>query len=135
MKMHHINIENNPEISSEKSFGLVFSIVFLIISLYPIINSEELRIWALILSFVFLFVALFLSKLLVYPNKIWFKFGLILGSIIAPVVMAIVYFLTVLPTGVMMRLFGKDLLNQKFNDKETYWITRKDPIGPMKNQF
>ncbi len=128
----HITTER----SSPKSFGIVFSIVFLIVAIYPLINSEGLRIWALIVSAVFLLLAIAAPKILNLPNKLWFKFGILLGSIIAPIVMALVYFITVLPTGIIMRLLGKDLLKQKL-DKNTksYWIERKEPMGPMKNQF
>jgi hypothetical protein len=124
------------EQSSEKSFGIVFFIVFLIIALYPLINSEDLRIWALSISAVFLLLAFVAPKVLSIPNKFWFKFGMLLGSIVAPIVMALVYFLTVLPTGLIMRLLGKDLLRQKLDkNSKSYWIERSEPMGPMKNQF
>ena len=128
----HIAIEQ----SSPKSFGIVFSIVFLIVALYPLINSEGLRIWALVVSMIFFFLAFKVPRVLVFPNQLWFKFGLLLGSIVAPIIMAFVYFFTVLPTGLIMRLLGKDLLKQKL-DKNTksYWIERKEPMGSMKNQF
>ena len=129
---NHIAIEQ----SSEKSFGTVFSIVFLIVALYPLINSEGLRIWALVASIIFFFLAFIAPKVLVFPNKLWFKFGLLLGSIVAPIVMAFVYFVTVLPTGLIMRLLGKDLLKQKLDkNAKSYWIERKEPMGSMKNQF
>ena len=131
-KSSHIAIEQ----SSEKSFGIVFSIVFLIVALYPLINSEGLRIWALVASIIFFFLAFIAPKVLVFPNKIWFKFGLLLGSIVAPIVMAFVYLFTVLPTGLIMRLLGKDLLKQKLDkNAKSYWIERKEPMGSMKNQF
>ena len=121
---------------SEKSFGIVFSIVFLIVALYPLINSEGLRIWALVASIIFFFLAFIAPKVLVFPNKLWFKFGLLLGSIVAPIVMAIVYFVTVLPTGLIMRILGKDLLKQKPDkNAKSYWIERSEPMGSMKNQF
>jgi hypothetical protein len=134
--MREVSSNVAPEQSSEKSFGIVFSVVFLIVALYPLINSEGLRIWALVISVFFLFSAFLIPKILVIPNKIWFKFGLLIGSIVAPVVMAFVYFFTVLPTGLIMRLLGKDLLQQKL-DKNTnsYWIKRRDSMGSMKNQF
>lgn len=122
--------------NKEKSFGVVFSIVFLIVALYPLVNSEEFRIWALIVSTVFLLLAFVVPQVLALPNKLWFKFGMLLGSIIAPIVMAIVYFLTVLPTGLIMRLLGKDLLKQKIDkNAKSYWIKRDEPMGSMKNQF
>ena len=124
------------EKSSPKSFGIVFSILFLLISLYPLINSKDLNIWALIVSAAFLFLAYVAPIILILPNKLWFNLGLLLGSIIAPIVMALVYFITVLTTGLIMRFLGKDLLSQKL-DKNTksYWIERSEPMESMKNQF
>ena len=124
------------EQSSEKSFGVVFSIVFLIVALYPLINSEGLRIWALVVSIIFFLLAFLAPKILALPNKLWFKFGLLVGSIVAPIVMTLVYFFTVVPTGLIMRLLGKDLLAQKLDkNAKSYWIERKEPMGSMKNQF
>jgi hypothetical protein len=121
---------------TEKSFGIVFSIVFLIVALYPLIDSEGLRIWALIISAIFLLLAFIAPNTLSLPSKLWFKIGILLGSIIAPIVMAFVYFLTVLPTGLIMRLLGKDLLKQKLDkNAKSYWIKRSEPMGSMKNQF
>jgi hypothetical protein len=106
------------------------------VALYPLINSGGLRIWALSVSIIFLFIAYVIPKILNLPNKLWFKFGILLGSIIAPIVMALVYFATVLPTGLIMRLLGKDLLKQKLDkNSKSYWIERKEPMGSMKNQF
>ena len=124
------------EQSSPKSFGVVFSIVFLIVSLYPLINSEVLSIWALIVSVVFLLLAFIAPNILSLPNKLWFKFGMLLGSIIAPIVMALVFFVIVLPTGLIMRLLDKDLLKQKIDkNAKSCWIERNEPMGSMKNQF
>ena len=134
--MKEISRHVSTEQSSEKSFGVVFSIVFLIVALYPLINSEGLRIWALVASMIFVFLAFIAPKVLVFPNKLWFKFGLLLGSIVAPIVMAFVYFVTVLPTGLIMRLLGKDILKQQLDkNAKSYWIERKEPMGSMKNQF
>jgi hypothetical protein len=127
---------HNVSISTEKSFGIVFSIVFLLVAFYPLINSEEIHLWAIILSAIFLFLAYFMPKILSIPNKFWFKFGILLQSIIAPIVMALLYFLTVLPTGLIMRLLGKDLLKLKLDkNAKSYWIERTEPMGSMKNQF
>ena len=124
------------EQSSEKSFGFVFSIVFLIVALYPLTNSKGILIWAIVLSALLLILALLAPKILSLPNNLWFKFGIFLGSIIAPIVLSLVYFLTVLPTGLIMRVLGKDLLKKKFDrDASSYWIKREQPIGSMKNQF
>ena len=134
MVEHNSQMASNQ--SSEKSFGIVFSIVFLIVALYPLSNSEDIRLWAIIVSAVFLLLAFVVPNVLSLANKLWFKFGILLGSIIAPIVMALVYFLTVLPTGLIMRLLGKDLLKQKLDkSSESYWIERNEPMGSMKNQF
>ena len=129
---------NNIDITqgTEKSFGIVFSIIFLIVSVYPLINFEGLRVWAFVVSIVFFLLAFIAPKILVFPNKLWFKFGLLIGSIVAPIVMAFVYFVTVLPTGLIMRLLGKDLLKQKLDkNAKSYWVKRSEPMGSMKNQF
>jgi hypothetical protein len=124
------------EQSSPKSFGIVFSIVFLMIALYPLTSSEDIRLWSIIISVIFLLLAFVAPQVLTLPNKLWFKFGILLGSIIAPVVMALVYFVTVLPTGLIMRFLGKDLLKLKLDkNAKSYWVKRSEPIGPMKNQF
>ena len=129
-------MNNNYVKSSEKSFGVVFSVVFLIISLYPLTNSKSVYIWTLIVSAVFLLLAFVAPKVLTRPNRLWFKFGILLGSVIAPVVMTLVYFATVLPIGLIMRLLGKDLLKQKLDkNAKSYWIERREPMGSMKNQF
>jgi len=118
------SIHNIVKQPSPKSFGIVFSIVFLIVSLYPLINSEGIRAWALVVSAVFLLLVFVAPNALSLPNKLWFKFGILLGSMIAPIVMALVYFVTVLPTGLVMRLLGKDLLKQKLDkNAKSYWIT------------
>ena len=128
----HISIDNG----SEKSFGIVFSFVFLMIALYPLTNSQNIHFWAISISFIFLLLGLLAPKTLVLPNKIWFKFGLILGSIIAPIVMALIYFITVLPIGLIMRLLGKDILKQKLDKSmDSYWVKRDEPLGSMKSQF
>ena len=123
------------KIPSNKNFGIVFSIVFLIISLWPLLNQNDIRIWSLIISGIFLVLGLINSKLLLPLNKIWFKFGILLGNFIAPIVMGIVYFMVVTPTGLIMRLLGKDLLNLKRNNKHTYWIEKDNSNNDLKNQF
>ena len=123
------------KVSSNKSFGLVFFIFFLIIAIYPLINSESIRLWALILSLIFLILGLFNSPILSPLNLIWFKFGIFLGKIVSPFIMGVIFFLVVTPTGLIMRLLGKDLLNLKFNDNKSYWIKKKGPKSKMKNQF
>ena len=123
------------KISSNRSFGVVFFIVFLLIALYPLLKDNDLRIWSLVISFIFLILGLINSKILTPLNRLWFKFGLLLGKFISPLIMGIIFFIVVTPTGIIMRLFKKDLLNLKYNKKETYWINKSGPKSKMKNQF
>ena len=123
------------KLSSNKSFGVVFFIVFLLIGVYPLLKGNDLRIWSLIISFIFLVLGLINSRILTPFNRLWFKFGLLLGKFISPIIMGIIFFIVVTPIGIIMRLFKKDLLNLKFNKKETYWIDKKGPKSKMKNQF
>ena len=123
------------KIGSNRSFGIVFFIVFLLISLYPLINSQDIRLWSLFVSFVFLFLGLINSKILNPLNKLWFKLGMFLGKIISPIIIGIIFFLVVTPTGLIMRILGKDLLNLKYNKKQSYWIEKNGPKSKMKNQF
>ena len=126
---------DEPKISSNKSFGIVFFIVFFLIGIYPILNDDQVRIWSLIISVVFLILGLLNSRILSPLNKIWFKFGILLGKIISPLVMGLIFFIVVTPIGILMRLFNKDLLNLKFNKNKTYWTEKKDTKSKMKNQF
>ena len=128
-------MQQKIKLPSNKNFGIVFSVVFLIISLWPLLNQDDVRIWSLIISGIFLILGLINSKLLLPLNKIWFKFGLMLGNFIAPIVMGIVYFMVVTPTGLIMRVLGKDLLNLKKNNKDTYWIDKDNSNNDLKNQF
>ena len=128
-------MEKKIKASSNKSFGIVFSIFFLIISLWPLLSQNEIRIWSLTISGIFFILGIFNSKLLLPLNKIWFKFGMFLGNFIAPIVMGIVFFLVVTPTGLIMRLLGKDLLNLKKNNKNSYWIEKDNSNSNLKNQF
>ena len=122
--------------SSNKSFGIVFFIVFIIIGLYPLLNNEEIRVWSIILSLIFLILGFLNSKLLTPLNKAWIKFGILLGNIISPLVLGIIFFLVVLPTGLLMRLFRKNFLGLKFDKKlKSYWINKEKQLSSMKNQF
>ena len=121
--------------SSNKSFGLVFFVFFLIISLYPLLKDGDIRIWALIIAIIFLILGLLNSKILSPLNKIWFKFGILLSKFVSPIVMGIVFFGVVTPTALMMKIFGKNLLGLKKTNKESYWIERPKIKSKMKNQF
>ena len=122
--------------SSNKSFGLLFFVVFLILGLWPLKNGESFNFYFIAASVVFLILGLLNSKLLSPLNKSWIKLGEILGIILAPIVMALVFFLILTPVSIIVRVFGKDLLGLKFlKKKDTYWIQRKKILGSMKKQF
>jgi len=122
--------------SSNRNFGLVFFFVFLIISFWPLLNDNPFRVWSIFVAVLFLVLGLINSKFLTPLNIAWFKFGLMLGTIIAPVVMAIIFFLVITPTGFFMKLLGKDLLKKKYDaNKKTYWINKDKTKSTMKEQF
>tara|TARA_Y100001970_G_scaffold283051_1_gene397291 strand:- start:190 stop:567 length:378 start_codon:yes stop_codon:yes gene_type:complete len=123
------------KISSNRSFGILFCIVFALISVWPIIDGGSLRLWPIPISIIFLILGLVNSKLLGPLNFVWVKFGELLGRIVAPIVMAIIYFVIITPIGLIMRLIGKDLLNINFLKNSSYWIKREKKIGSMKRQF
>ncbi len=123
------------KLPSNRNFGIVFFTVFLIIALWPLLNSGEIRVWSLIISLIFLILGIFNSKILAPLNKIWMKFGLLLGSIVSPIVMGIIFFLVVTPTSFFMKLIKKDILNLKKNNNNSYWVDKSGPKSKMKNQF
>ena len=123
------------KIGSNRSFGIVFFVVFLIIGLWPLINNGDIRNWSVIISATFLVLGLLNSKVLTPLNKAWFRFGIFLGNFIAPIVMAIVYFLVVTPIGILMKIVKKDLINLKKNNNKSYWIEKNEIKSSMKNQF
>ena len=128
-------MQKNIKLPSNRNFGIVFFIVFLIIALWPILKQNEIRIWSLIISFIFFVLGLIDSKLLTPLNKLWFKFGILLGSIIAPIVLGIIFFLVVTPTGLIMRFLRKDILKLKKNSNNSYWINKDNTNSSMRNQF
>lgn len=127
------------EVSSERSFGFVFAAFFGIVAFWPLLSEGALRIWAIAVAAVFLVVALAVPKLLKPLNILWFKFGMLLGRIVTPIVMLLVFVVAVLPTGLIMRAFGKDPMSRKMEPaSKSYWIGRapRDPeTNSMKNQF
>ena len=129
-----MNIKN-IKIGSNKSFGIVFAVVFGLIAFWPLIKGNDIRIWALIFSIIFLVLGLINSKILTPLNRLWFKIGIFLGNFIAPIVMGIIFFLVVTPTGIIMKLLGKDLIKLKKNNEKSYWIEKKNIKSRMKNQF
>ena len=129
--MDHKNIK----IGTNRSFGIVFFLVFLFISIYPILKDGNIRIWSLAIAIIFLLLGIANSKLLSPLNELWFKFGLLLGQIVSPLIMGLIFFVVVTPIGIIMRLSNKDLLNLKYNKNKTYWIKKSGPKSKMKNQF
>ena len=123
------------KIGSNRSFGVVFFVVFLLIGLWPILKGNELRIWSIVISLIFLILGILNSKIVTPFNKVWFRFGIFLGNFISPIIMGIVFFLVLTPTGLIMKLFRKDLINLRKNNSDTYWIEKKDIKSSMKNQF
>jgi len=123
------------KLPSNKNFGIVFCIVFLIVAIYPLINNSEIRIWSIILALIFLILGLINSQFLTPLNRVWFKFGIFLGKFVSPVAMGLVFFLVVTPTGMIMKLLKKDILKLKKNNNKSYWIERSENKTSMKNQF
>ncbi len=121
---------------SERSFGVVFTVVFAVFGLWPLLSGGSPRIVLLSLGAVFLVLAFLAPRVLEVPNRLWFKLGMLLGAIVAPIVMALVYFIAVVPMGLWVRARGKDLLNIKLDKSaKSYWIERTDRMQSMKNQF
>ena len=127
--------ENKIKFGSNKIFGIVFFIFFLLIALHPLMNNESIRFWSLIISLIFLILGLLKPRILAPLNIAWIKLGILLGKFISPIVMAIIFFLVITPIGLLMRFVGKDLLNLKFNKHKSYWIKKKGEKSEMKNQF
>ena len=122
-------------INSNKSFGILFFVVFFLYGIWPILSSNEIRIWSLSMGIIFLILGLLNSKLFTPFHNLWLKLGTLLGRIVSPIVMFLVYFVFITPLAVIIRLFGKDLLRKKFNKSPSYWIKREKNIGTMKKQF
>ena len=121
---------------SNKSFGIVFFVIFIIIALWPLLKDENIRIWSIIISIIFLTLGLLNSKILTPFNKLWMRLGILLGAIVSPIVMGVVYFVVITPIGLIMKIFGKDVLNLKIDkNKNTYWTLKKKIASKMKDQF
>ena len=121
--------------TSEKSFGILFFIVFFLVAIWPLLNGDSIRLWSLAVSFAFLIIAFLKQELLKPLNNSWIKFGEMLGKIISPIVMALIFFLILTPLSLIIRIFGKDLLKIKFSKDNSYWIKREKNITSMDKQF
>tara|TARA_B100000886_G_scaffold224719_1_gene156429 strand:- start:1899 stop:2273 length:375 start_codon:yes stop_codon:yes gene_type:complete len=120
--------------SSNRSFGIIFSIVFFLIAVWPILNNQDIRYWSIVISLVFFILGLLNSTILTPLNKVWSKFGILLNKIIPPIIMFIIFFFIVTPTGFILKLFGKDLLKIKKKNVKTFWIKAINKTS-MKDQF
>ena len=125
-----INIKRKNNIT----FGILFFIFFLIVGLYPLISNEPIRIWSIIVSLVFLILTIIKPNLFTFLNKLWIKFGILLGKIISPIVMGLVFFFVVTPIGIFVKILKKDVMGLK-RGQSSYWITREDKIQSMRKQF
>ena len=126
---------SNIKIGTNKSFGIVFFLFFLIVSIFPLFKEGNIRTWSLIIAIIFLILGLLNSKVLTPLNKIWFRFGILLGSFVSPIVMGLIFFIVVTPTSLLLKVFGKDVLNLKKNKEKSYWINKKGYKSKMKDQF
>ena len=125
-----INIKRKDNIT----FGILFFILFLIIGLYPLKSGGTTRIWSLVLSLAFLIITIIRPNLLTFINRLWIQFGILLGKIISPLVMGLVFFFVVTPIGILIRMLKKDVMGLK-RGAPSYWINREDKVQSMKKQF
>ena len=131
---HRFSTKENA-VGSDRSFGLVFAVIFIAIGLYPPISSgKEIQMWAIWVSFMFGTAALFFPKVLNRPNILWAKFGVMLGKVVAPVVMFTIFVGIVTPISLLLRMMAIDLLRLKFKTENSYWCNRIDKSS-MKDQF
>ena len=125
---------NNIKSKNNVTFGITFFIFFLIVGLYPLISSGVIKIWSLILSFLFLMITINKPNLFTSLNKLWIKFGILLGKIISPIFIGLVFFFVVTPIGILLKILKKDVMGLK-RGKSSYWINRDDKLQSMKKQF
>jgi energy-coupling factor transporter transmembrane protein EcfT len=130
---------NNKELSNIKrkenvTFGILFFIFFLIIGLYPLKSGGVIRVWSVLLSLIFLIITIIRPNLFTFLNKLWIKFGILLGKIISPLVMGLVFFIVVTPVGMLVRILKKDTMGLK-RGSSSYWVNKEDKVQSMKKQF
>ena len=123
------------KLPTNRNFGIVFFFIFLIISFYPLLNNDGIRYWSLFLSLIFLLLGLINSRFLTPFNKLWGRFGLMMGTIINPIIMSLIFFAVVTPTAYLLRLIGKDVLHLKKNNDKSYWKKKENNLSSMKDQF
>lgn len=119
-----------------KEFSLVWTFIFIVVAIYPLLNAENIRLWSLFISAIFIVIAFFKPSILKSFYKIWIKFGEVIGGIVSKIIMFILYFGLFTPVSIVLKILGKDLLNKKVDkSKNTYWIKRERQPESMKNQF
>ncbi len=128
-------MDSKIKLPSNKNFGIVFFIVFLIIALWPLLYEKEIRYWSIVLSIIFFILGILNAKILTPLNKVWFKFGVLLGAIISPVVLSLIFYLIITPISFILRIFGKDVLSLKYKNSNSYWLKKETKKSSMKNQF
>jgi hypothetical protein len=116
------------------NFGILFFVFFLIIGLYPLKSDGVIRVWSVVLSSVFLIITIIRPNLFTFLNRLWIKFGILLGKIVSPLVMGLVFFFVVTPIGILVRILKKDVMGLK-RGATSYWISREDKVQSMKKQF
>ena len=121
--------------NNNKSLGLLFFFVFIIISFWPLLNGGKVRIWSIVIAIIFLTLALVKPQILNPLTKLWIKFGELIGKFISPIVIGLIYFVILTPIGLLMRIFNKDLLNLKFSKESSYWIKRETKLNSMDKQY
>ncbi len=129
-----MKLESDQKLPSNKTFGLFFSVVFFLIYGWIFFKYQNNQIWLIILGIIFLVLGLMNSKLLNYPNLLWMKFGVILGLIISPLIMGIIFFLVITPINLLMKIFQKDIIGLK-KKRGSYWTNRNENNKNMRNQF
>lgn len=135
---NHENFDRKEKFKSgtEKSFGLTFGCVFLIIALLPLLRQHPVNVWPLGVAFLFFVFAFGAPAYFKFPNMLWLKLGLLLNRIVSPVILSVLFFLVFLPTGLLLKLFKKDILGLKLDrTAHSYWIRSADPESSMKDQF
>ena len=140
--MHEVTEHAEIPIGSERSFAVVFSIVFAFIGIRPLLSDDAARGWAVFVAVAILLVGLVFPRLLVVPNRLWCRFGLVIGGVMSQVIMTVIFFLVLTPTGLAMRMFRRvSTEHRRFPDTaadSTYWISRgrgENPMGSMRNQY
>ena len=128
--------EISREGPSEKNFGLVFAAAFILFALAPLLHKRPLRTWCLFVSAAFLLIVFVRPQLLRGPNRIWTRIGVLLGKVVNPLVLALLFYLVFTPVALLLRLLGQDLLQRAWNRKQpSYWLERQEPPTNMSNQF